>query len=125
MVFHATPPSAGTAHPVLAFTAEPPAGGGHPRVFEIDVPATDLEELLNDSEGFLVDGPDDEPIGVVEGVEREGAGGAVSALLLCAGWFGRKHLRVDRDAIEAVLPGERRIIVREARLLPPDRTDRS
>lgn len=76
--------------------------------------AVDFAHLLAECDGYLVDGPSGEAIGVVEGVERDGEGGAVSALLVAAGWFGRQHLRVDTDAIAALVPGERRIIVREA-----------
>lgn len=78
---------------------------------EIEVPDTDPERLLAESEGFLVEGKDGEPIGVVEVVERDGPFGAVSALVVSAGWFGRKRLRVDADSIDALAPLERRIIV--------------
>jgi hypothetical protein len=78
----------------------------------------DAEAALTDCEDFLVDGPGGEEIGVVEAVERKGQGDTVSSLLVAAGWFGRKHLRVDRDAIEAVLLDERRIVVREAYPVP-------
>ena len=78
----------------------------------------DPEDVLRDCEEFLVDGPGGEEIGDVDAVEREGPGDTVSSLLVATGWFGRKHLRVDRDAIEAVLLDERRIVVREAHPVP-------
>jgi hypothetical protein len=91
----------------------PWSGGGRTWMLEveIEVPDTDPERLLAESEGFLVEGKDGEPIGVVEVVERDGPFGAVSALVVSAGWFGRKRLRVDADSIDALAPLERRIIV--------------
>ena len=87
---------------------------------EIEVPDTDPERLLAECEGFLVD-EDGQTIGVVEGIERDGPFGAVSALIVAAGWFGRKQLRVDADAIESLAPLERRIIVAPEATDPPPR----
>lgn len=88
---------------------------------EIEVPDTDPERLLAECEGFVVEGGDGQTIGVVEGLERDGPFGAVSALIVAAGWFGRKQLRVDADAIEALAPLERRIIVMPGATDPPPR----
>jgi hypothetical protein len=79
---------------------------------EVDVPDIDPERLLAECEGFLVDGVDGGEIGVVAEVETAGAAGHVSALIVVCGWFGRRRLRVEVGAIEAVVPGERRIVVR-------------
>lgn len=78
----------------------------------------DRERLLAECEDFLVDGRDGTELGVVEGVERSAPDGAVSALIVSAGWFGRRRLRVDAQAIEAILPEEERVIVDESRLHP-------
>jgi hypothetical protein len=86
---------------------------------EIEVPDTDPERLLAECEGFLVEANDGQTIGVVEGIERDGPFGAVSALVVAAGWFGRKQLRVDADAIEALAPLERRITVVPGATDPP------
>jgi hypothetical protein len=87
---------------------------------EIEVPDLDPERLLGECEGFLVEGKEGETVGVVEGIERDGPFGAVSALVVTAGWFGRKQLRVSVDAIEALAPLERRlIVVPEATHAPP------
>jgi sporulation protein YlmC with PRC-barrel domain len=86
---------------------------------EVGLVAVDTETLLSDAEGFLVDGPDGEPIGVVDEIELDEARATVSGLVVAAGWFGRRHFRVAVDAIEAVFPDERRIIVREASPVPP------
>jgi hypothetical protein len=85
---------------------------------EVDVPAIDPEQLLLRSEGFLVDGSNGAAIGVVERAESSGDPPAVSALVVAAGWFGRRRLRVDATAIEALLPEERLLIVDESRLTP-------
>ncbi len=91
---------------------------------EVDVPAIDPERVLAESEDFLVDGRDGRNIGVVDRVEHSGPTGAASALLVSAGWFGRRRLRVDAEAIEVLVPEERRVIVDESRVHAPDRDGR-
>jgi hypothetical protein len=78
---------------------------------EIDVPVPDPEQLLADSEDFHVDGTDGRELGVVERVEI-GADGVVSALIVSQGWLGRRRIRIETEAIEAILPAQRRIVVR-------------
>jgi hypothetical protein len=98
----------------------PAAGSGREWLLEVEVevPAIDPEQLLLTSEGYLVDGSNGAAIGVVERVESSGDPPATSALLVAAGWFGRRRLRIDATAIEALLPEERRVIVDESRLTP-------
>jgi hypothetical protein len=91
---------------------------------EVEVPAIDPERVLAECEDFLVDGRDGRQIGVVDRVERSGAAGAASALLVSAGWFGRRRLRVDAQAVEALVPEERRVIVDESRVHPVGRDGR-
>ena len=86
---------------------------------EIEVPDADPEQLLAECEGFLVDATDGQTIGVVDSIERDGPSGAVSGLVIAAGWFGRKQLRVDANAIESLTPLERRIIVLPGATEPP------
>lgn len=83
---------------------------------EVEVPEIDPERLLTECEGFLVDGSGGGEIGVVDRVEISRSTGVASALLVSAGWFGRRRLRVDADAIEALIPAERRVIVDETRV---------
>jgi hypothetical protein len=83
---------------------------------EVEVPEIDPERLLSECEGFLVDGSGGGEIGVVDRVERSRSTGVALALLVSAGWFGRRRLRVDADAIEALIPAERRVIVDETRV---------
>jgi hypothetical protein len=112
---------------LLRFRRELPSPSGA-RVWllelEVEVPAIDPERLLAECEEFLVDGRDGRRIGIVEGVEKSVATGEASTLLVSAGWFGRRRLRVDAQAIEALVPAERRLIVDESRLAPAC-TDRS
>jgi hypothetical protein len=92
---------------------------------EVEVPEIDPELLLTECEGFLVDGSDGGEIGVVDTVERSRSTGVASALLVSAGWFGRRRLRVDADAIEALIPAERRVIVDETRVTSVGNHDQS
>jgi hypothetical protein len=91
---------------------------------EVEVPAIDPERVLAECEDFLVDGRDGRRIGVVDRVERSGAAGAASALLVASGWFGRRRLRVDAQAVVALLPQERLVIVDESRVHPVGRDGR-
>jgi hypothetical protein len=101
------------------------SGRGWRLEVEVEVPAIDPERLLAYCEDFLVDGSDGRQIGVVDRVERSGADGFASALLVSAGWFGRRRLRVDARAIEALVPEERRVIVDPSRLHPVGRDGRA
>ena len=92
---------------------------------EVEVPAIDPERVLAECEAFLVDGRDGRQIGVVDRVERAGRAGRASALLISAGWFGRRRLRVEAQAVEALVPEERRVIVDEARVHEVDRDGRA
>jgi hypothetical protein len=96
----------------------PSSAGGRAWLLELEVkvPAIDPERVLAECEDFLVDGTDGSQIGVVDCVERSGPAGAASALLVAAGWFGRRRLRVDAQAVEALMLEERRVIVDESRV---------
>jgi sporulation protein YlmC with PRC-barrel domain len=83
---------------------------------ELVLPEIDPEQILLESHGFLVDGTDGTEIGVVDDVETDGPEGVVSALTVACGWLGRRRVRVDADAIEALVPAERRIVVTPQRL---------
>lgn len=113
---------------VVRFRRElPQAASGRGWLLELDVevPAIDPERLLAECEDFLVDGNDGRQIGVVDRVERSGAEGFASALLVSAGWFGRRRLRVEAQAIEALVPEERRLIVDPSRVHPIGRDGRA
>jgi hypothetical protein len=88
-----------------------PAERGWQLDLEVDVPIPDPEQLLANSEDFHVDRTDGRELGVVERVEIR-ADGVVSALLVSQGWLGRRRLRIETEAIEAILPAQRRIVVR-------------
>lgn len=86
---------------------------------EVDVPEIDPERLLAECEGFLVDDGDGRQIGVVTQVERSGSG-AISALLISvpAGWFRRRYVLIESDAITALVPQQRLVIVDATQLTP-------
>ena len=88
---------------------------GAPRAWFVDVelraPGVDPEELLAACDGFLVDDASGRRIGVVERVETD-AGGVATALIVAVGWFGRRSLRVTVDAVDSLLPRERRVVLR-------------
>jgi hypothetical protein len=91
---------------------------------EIEMPEPDPEQLLAESEGYLVDSVGGRELGVVKEVQTHRRGGPVTALLVAGGWFGRRRFRVDADAVDALLPADRRIVVRESGVRPLD-DDRS
>lgn len=78
---------------------------------ELDVTIPDPEAVLASSEGFLVDDADGQELGVVEELET-GRDGAVSALVVAGGWFGRRRTRVPVEEIDEIVPAHRRIVVR-------------
>jgi hypothetical protein len=80
---------------------------------ELEVPRLDPEHLLAESEGYLVDRLDGGELGVVDGLETDEGTGRVSALLVAGGWFGRRRFRVEADAIDLLLPVDRRMVVRD------------
>jgi hypothetical protein len=92
-------------------------GQGAPRAWFVDLelaaPGIDPEELLAACDGFLVDDARGRQIGVVEGVETDEAGVA-TALVIAVGWFGRRTLRVPVDAVDSLLPRERRVVLRDS-----------
>jgi hypothetical protein len=91
-----------------------PADAGERRwllQFDVEVSVPDPEELLAHSEGFLVDGTDGRQIGVVESVGT-GDDGHVSAIVVARGWFGRRRAHIPVEAIDAILPAQRRIVLR-------------
>lgn len=86
---------------------------------EIEVPELEPERLLGECEEYLVDLLHGSELGVVVEVETDDAGD-VSGLLVEGGWFGRRRFRVEADAIEVLLPADRRLVVRESGVRPLD-----
>jgi len=76
------------------------------------VPLLDPEQVLQECEDFVVDSIDNRQLGIVDAVETDEETGFVSALLMAAGWFGRRHFRVAAEAIELIAPDTKRIVVR-------------
>ena len=92
-------------------------GRGAPRPWFVDLElrasGIDPEELLATCDGFLVDDARGRQIGVVERVETDEAG-AATALIVAVGWFGRRTLRVAVDAVDSLLPRDRRVLLRDS-----------
>jgi hypothetical protein len=104
------------ANRVFPFVCEWLPAAGTDRVWTVEITLggsrLDPERLLAESEGFLVDDARGREIGVVDEIEVDGAG-RVAALLVAGGWFGRWRSRVPVDAIDSLLPRERRVVVRD------------
>jgi hypothetical protein len=103
----------GAAHQKLRIRRPLSAGDARPWLLEIEVDVTipDPEAVLKSSEGFLVDRVDGVEIGVVEEIETA-PDGTVTALVVVGGWFGRRRARIGVEAIDAITPAGRRIVVR-------------
>ncbi|HEV3478669.1 MAG TPA: PRC-barrel domain-containing protein [Gaiellaceae bacterium] len=70
-----------------------------------------VEASLRSSHDFLVDSVDGREIGVVDEVEVDVNTGRVRAIDVCSGWFGRRRSTIPVEAIVAVYPGLRRLVV--------------
>jgi hypothetical protein len=92
-----------------------PSGSERPIwLLEVDFAgAVDPERLLAECAGFLVDDAEGHALGVVDHVELDSTG-LVTALVVAAGWFGRRALRVPVGAIDSLFPRERRVVVRQS-----------
>jgi PRC-barrel domain len=101
------------AHSKLRIRRRLSAKGSRPWLLEIEIDVTipDPEAVLASSEGFLVDGTDGGEIGVVEEVQTA-PDGTVTAIVVAGGWFGRHRARIPVEAIDAITPADRRIVVR-------------
>ena len=90
-----------------------PAEDARPWLLEVDieVPIPDPEAVLAASVGFLVDTAEGRELGVVDEVETS-PDGAVSALVVAGGWFGRHRSHIPVVDIEAIVPADRHIVVR-------------
>jgi hypothetical protein len=78
---------------------------------------------LEKCEGFLVDDLDDREVGVVDRIERTGPDSSVTGLIVTSGWFGRRVVRVPVNAIDQLLPAQRRVIVDASRAQPLNHDD--
>ena len=101
------------AHRKLRIRRHLSAKDSRPWLLEIEVGVTvpDPEAVLASSAGFLVDSADGADIGVVDEVETA-PDGTVTALVVAGGWFGRRRARIPVEAIDAITPAARRIVVR-------------
>jgi hypothetical protein len=66
---------------------------------------------LRGAHAFLVDTTDGREVGVVDDVRIDETTGAVVAIDVRGGWFGRRHYVVDVDDVVDVFPDSRRLLV--------------
>jgi hypothetical protein len=74
----------------------------------------DFEYWLCNCHDFLVDSESGEDLGVVSGVELAPDSHRAVALIVTSGWFGRHVRRIAAADVREILPGERRLIVKNA-----------
>jgi hypothetical protein len=84
----------------------------------------DAETLLLQSHGFLVDAIPDEAVGVVDDVIVD-EDGHPSALVVSAGWFGRRRLTVPVAEVDEICPGDRRLRIRRSAAALASELDRA
>lgn len=104
---------------VVAETSGPPGREPERRwLVEVEVDLggvnLDAEYWLSHCHGFLVDSESGEGVGVVDDVELGSGSDRVVALVVASGWFGR-HVRTIAVAdVQAIVPNERRLVVKDA-----------
>jgi hypothetical protein len=88
----------------------------HQWVVELEVDLTgmilDAEYWLRSCHGFLVDSDLGHGVGVVVDVELTPDSNDATALVLTSGWFGREVFKVAVADVQAIVPGERRLLVK-------------
>jgi sporulation protein YlmC with PRC-barrel domain len=83
---------------------------------EVDLPGMNLdpEHWLRTCHGFLVDSESGESVGVVDNVQLAQDSKHAIALAVATGWSGR-HMRTIATAdVQAIVPSERRLIVKDS-----------
>jgi hypothetical protein len=90
-------------------------------VVEVDPQGANLdpEDCLRHCRDFLVDSESGEGIGVVDDVELAAGSDRAVALIVASGWFGRHVQTIDVADVQAILPTQRRLIVKDAAARPP------
>ena len=88
----------------------------HGWVVELDVdlrgPSLDPEDWLRHCHDFLVDSESGDAVGIVDQVEFAPGSSRVTALIVLSGRFGHRVLRIAPAEVQAIVPDERRLIVR-------------
>ena len=73
----------------------------------------DPEYWLRHCHGFLVDSETGENLGVVDDVELAPDSERAIALVVALGWFGRRTKTIAVADVQAIVPSQRRLIVRD------------
>lgn len=74
----------------------------------------DREYWLCNCHDFLVDTESGEGVGIVDDVELAPGSDQAVALVVSSGWFGRHVRKIAAADVRAILPSERRLIVKDA-----------
>jgi uncharacterized protein YrrD len=82
---------------------------------EVDLEGVNLdpEYWLRHCHGFLVDSESGEGVGLVDDVEVAPGSDHAAALIVAAGRFGRHVQTIDVADVRAIVPSERRLIVKD------------
>jgi sporulation protein YlmC with PRC-barrel domain len=82
---------------------------------EVDLEGVHLdpEYWLRHCRGFLVESEAGEDLGVVDDVELATDSGLAVALVVASGWFGRYTRLIDVADVQAIVPSQRRLVVRD------------
>ena len=73
----------------------------------------DPEYWLRHCYGFLVDSESGQCVGVVDDVDLASGSDRGTALVVASGWFGRNIQTIAVADVQAIVPSERRLIVKE------------
>lgn len=77
------------------------------------IDGTEIERVLREAEGFLVDAEDATEVGIVDDVVLDDAGRVVR-IDVFGGWFGRRRFTFEVGDVLRVSPAGRRVIVSTA-----------
>ena len=83
---------------------------------EVDLRGSNLdpEYWLSNCYGFLVDSEAGKELGVVDDVELGHGSGRAVALVVASGWFGRNVRTIAVADVEAIIPSQERLVVRDS-----------
>jgi hypothetical protein len=103
---------------LVAETGGPPGNELERRwLVEVDIDLggvnLDPEYWLRHCHSFLVDSESGQGVGVVDDVELASGSDRATALVVASGWFGRHIQTIAVADVQAIVPSERRLVVKE------------
>jgi sporulation protein YlmC with PRC-barrel domain len=97
--------------------------GGREWLVEVEVHLPgmylDPEHWLRTCHGFLVDSESGEDVGVVDDVQLASGSGHAVGLVVATGWSGRHARSIAAADVQAIVPSERRLVVRDTATRSP------